>query len=117
MLRRISSRLSAVTSSLNGSLREVAAVERNQQPAHEAADPNPARAFVRRHAVGVALRVVELLLAGLHVDVGVGHLAEVDLRPGHGQARRRALRPACCFSSSRGRPSGVKPLTAFMVMP
>ena len=91
MLRRISSRLSAVTSSLNGSLlmspRSKAMSKRRKKPPRAM----PPVAFVRRQAVGVALRIVELLLVRLDVDVGVGQLAEVDFRPRDLDARNRAL--------------------------
>ena len=96
MLRRISSRLSAVTSSLNGSLVEIAAIERDEQPAEEAAEHDAAGALVRRQVVGLALRVVELLLARLDVDVGVGQLAEIDLGPRHLDGRESCSAPACC---------------------
>ena len=81
MFRRMSSRLSGVTSSLNGSLLDVAAFDGDQQTPQEAAEDDAAAAFVRSDAVGVALRVVELLLPRLDVDVVVCQLAEVDLRP------------------------------------
>ena len=70
---------------------EIAAVEGDEQPPEQAAERDAARALVRGDAVGVALRVVELLLPRLHVDVGVGELAEVDLRPRDRDVRHRAL--------------------------
>ena len=39
----------------------------------------------------VALRVVEFLLPRLNVDVGIGHLAEINLWAGHAQTGHRAL--------------------------
>mgnify|MGYP003693694633 CR=1 FL=1 len=72
-------------------LRQVAAIERDQQTPEESAEDDPAGALVRRQAVGLALRVVELLLPRLDVDVGVGELAEVDLRPRHRDGRMGAL--------------------------
>ena len=63
-----------------GQLAEVVAVEREADAAQEAAERDAAGALVGGEAVGLALRVVELLLPRLDVDVGVGQLAEVDLR-------------------------------------
>ena len=75
-----------------GQLAQVAAVERDDQPAEEPAELDAARALVGREAVGFTLRVVELLLARLHVDVRVGQLAEIELRPRHLDRWDRALR-------------------------
>ena len=65
-------------------LREIAAVERDNHAPQNAAQHDPAIAFVRREAVGLALRVVEFFLTRFHVDVGVGQLAEIDFRALHG---------------------------------
>ena len=51
----------------------------------------PPVALVGGEAVGRALRVVEFLLPRLHVHVGVGQLAEIDLRAGHVETAHRAL--------------------------
>ncbi len=72
-------------------LRQIAAIERDEQAPQEPAEHDPAGALVRRDAVRVALRVVELVLPSLHVHVGVRHLAEIDLRPRDLEARRCAL--------------------------
>ena len=72
-------------------LAEIAAIERDQQPAREAAEDDPAGALVGRQAVGLPLRIVEFLLPRLDVDVGVRHLAEIDFRARHRQPGRAAL--------------------------
>ena len=72
-------------------LGEIAAVERDDQPSEIAAEHDAAVAFVRRQAVALALRIVEFLLPGLDVDVGVGQLAEIDLRTLDRDRRNRAL--------------------------
>ncbi len=91
MLRRISSRLSAVTSSLNGNLvmspRSKAMSKRRKKPPR-AMPPVPS--YDVRLLVSPC-GIVELLLVRLDVDVGVGQLAEVDLGPGDLDARNRAL--------------------------
>ena len=74
-----------------GQLCQVAAIECQQDPAQKSAHHNSASALVRGKVVRLALGIVELLLAGLHVHVGVGHLAEIDLRPRHVEPRHRAL--------------------------
>jgi hypothetical protein len=84
---------------------------RRRKPPSDAAG-----ALVGGEVVVLALRVVELLLAGFDVDVGVGELAEVDLGAGDGEAGT-VLWTGMLLSRRLGRPSGVKPLTGFMVMP
>ncbi len=66
-----------------GELGEVAAVERDEEPPEKPAEHDPAGALVGCEAVAFTLRVVELLLARLHVDVGIGQLSEIDFRPRH----------------------------------
>ena len=72
-------------------LREIAAVERDEEPPEEAAEHDAALAFIRREGVRVALRVVELLLPRVHVHVGRRQLAEVDFGPRHLQGGNGAL--------------------------
>ena len=72
-------------------LRQIAAIERNQHTAQPPTQPNAAVSLVGGEIIGIALRVIELLLASLHVHIGVGELAEIDLRAGHGEAGCRAL--------------------------
>ena len=71
-------------------LRDVAAIDGDEQAAEESAEHDAAAAFVRRQAVGLALWIVEFLLARLHVHVGVRQLAEIDLGARHLDARNRA---------------------------
>ena len=80
-----------MTSSLKGSLPRSSRSIGEQDAAQEAADDNAAGALVGGEAVGLALRVVELLLAGFDVDVGVGEFAEVDFGAGDGEAGNGAL--------------------------
>ena len=65
-------------------LRQVAAVERDNEAPQEAAEDDAARTLVGRQVVGLALRVVEFLLLRLYVHVGIGQLAEIDLWARHG---------------------------------
>ena len=74
-----------------GQRRDVAAVEGDERAAQEAAQDDAAGALVRREVVRFPLRIVELLLPRLDVHVGVGELAEINLRPRHLQARDRAF--------------------------
>src|ERR1700751_137888 len=60
-------------------LGQVAAVKRDDDAAQKTAEVDTAVPVVGRQAVGLALRVVEFLLPGLHVDVRIGQLAEIDL--------------------------------------
>ena len=46
-----------------------------------------------------------IVAAGADVDVGVGDLAEIDLRPRNLEARRSCSPPACCRASVSGSPS------------
>ena len=62
-----------------------------QDAAEEAAEDDAAGALVGGEVVALALRVVELLLVGFDVDVGVGELAEVDLGAGDVEAGDGAL--------------------------
>ena len=86
-LRRISRRLSAVDVIAERELREVPAVDRDEEAAQEAAEDDAAVALVGRQAIRLALRVVEFLLPRLHVHVGVGELAEINLRACYHDAR------------------------------
>ena len=79
-LRRMSSRLLGVDVVTEGELGEVAAIEGEQEAAEESAQDDAAVALIGGEIVGLALGEVELLLMGFDVDVGVGHLAEVDFR-------------------------------------
>ena len=72
-------------------LRQIAAIERNQRTAQPAAEPDASRALIGGQIVGIALRIIEFLLASLDVDIGIGELAEIDLRTRHGQSGNRAL--------------------------
>ena len=72
-------------------LGQIAAVIGDQRTAQQPAEPDAAVAFVRVQIVAVALRVIEFLLPRLDVDVAVGELAEVDLRPRDRNLRQRAL--------------------------
>ncbi len=98
-------------------LGDIAAVEGDQQPAQESTEPDAAFAFVRRQIVGLALRVVELLLPRLDVHVRVRELAEVDLGPRHVEARNRALNRHVAQDRASADPPAVKPFTGFMVTP
>jgi hypothetical protein len=75
-------------------LREVAPIERDEQSAEESTEDDAAGAFVGRHAVGVALRVIELLLTCLHVR-RCSYLAEVDPAASL-SATANCSAPACC---------------------
>ena len=70
---------------------QVPSVERDEDAAQKPAEDDASGALVRRDAVGLALRVVEFLLTGAHVDVGVGQLAEIDFRPRHFDGRHARL--------------------------
>ena len=70
---------------------EVAAIDRNQQPAKQPTDGDAAGPFVRGQVVRLSLRVVELFLARPDVDVAVGQLAEIHLGPRDGHAGYGAL--------------------------
>ena len=61
-----------------GKFREIAERPGEQQPVEKAADRNAARAFIDVGVVGLALRIVKLLLLGLDIDLCVRLLAEVD---------------------------------------
>ena len=91
MLRRISRRLSGLMSSLKGSFVMSPRSRAMSSAPQEAAEDDAAGALVRRQVVRFALRIVEFLLPRLDVHVGVGELAEIDLRPRHLQARDRAF--------------------------
>ncbi len=77
--------------------------------AQETAEDDAAVAFVRRQAVGLALRVVEFLLPCLHVHVGIGQLAEIDLWARHGQTTHRAL-DGHVAQNQRGQPFRREPI-------
>ena len=70
---------------------DITTIERDQRAAEETAEADAAIAFVRCQAICVALRIVEFLLTSLNVDIGIGQLAEVDLRPGDCETRDCAL--------------------------
>ena len=72
-------------------LREVTAFERDENAAQESAEEDAAVALIGRQIVRLALRVIEFLLPRLHVDVGVGQFAEIDLRARYGDTLHRAL--------------------------
>ena len=71
--------------------REITFLECDENTAQEPAEQDATVALVGRQVVGLALRVIEFLLAGLHVHVGVGQLAEIDFRASYGDALHRAL--------------------------
>ena len=74
-----------------GELADVAAVDGEEDAAEEVADADAAGALVGGEVVALALRVVELLLVGFDVDVGVGEFAEVDFGAGDGEVGAGAL--------------------------
>ena len=72
-------------------LRKIALVQRDDHAAQETAEDNAAISFVGSEIVSFSLRVVEFLLPRLHVDIGVGHLSEIDFGTRHIQTGNRAL--------------------------
>ena len=72
-------------------LGQVAAVKGNQSAAHESAQLNAATALIVGSVVVVPLRVVELLLPRLDINVGVRHFAKVYLRPRYIQSGHSTL--------------------------
>ena len=75
--RRISSRLSGVTSSLNGSLPmspRANAINRRRRKPPSTIPPVPSYDV---RLLDLSLRVVEFLLPRFHIDIGVRHLAEI----------------------------------------
>ena len=84
-----------------GHFSQIVLVEGDEQAAKKSSDRNAAGSLIGREVVALALGIVELLLARLHVYVGVREFAKVNFGPRHAYALHRALHGHIAQDQSR----------------